>query len=88
LRRESGRDFSEFIRDADGRVYVGKSKVRVDLSHNYEFGTDIEDPIFVVYSALVTVKLGDADLPRETEAWNADLEERDGARTDGACEVG
>jgi hypothetical protein len=48
LRGESGRDFAEVIRDADGRVDVRKSEVRVDLSLDYEFRTDIEDPIFVL----------------------------------------
>jgi hypothetical protein len=48
LRGESGRDFAEVICDADGSVDVGKSKVRINLSLDNEFRTDIEDPIFVL----------------------------------------
>ena len=48
LRGENGRDFTEVIRDSDRRIDVGKSKVRVDISRHCEFGTDLEDPIFVL----------------------------------------
>ena len=44
LRGESGRDLAEIIRDSDGRVDIGKSKVRIDISRKCEFGTDLEDP--------------------------------------------
>jgi hypothetical protein len=52
--RESGRDLAKIIRDADGCVDVGKSKVHVDLSLQYEFGTDIEYPIYVLCLAFAT----------------------------------
>ena len=45
--RESGRDLAKIIRDADGRVEVGKCEVRIDFSGNYKFGTELEDPIVV-----------------------------------------
>ena len=48
LRRENGRDLAEVIRDFDGRIDVGKSKVGLDISRHYEFGTDFEDPNFVL----------------------------------------
>jgi hypothetical protein len=87
LRGESGRDLAEVIRDSDGRVDIGKSKVCIDISCKCEFWTDIEDPIFSSFSEQHLLTRGTAYLPRETEAGNADLEERDWTRTDGAREV-
>ena len=48
LWRESSRDLAKIICDLDGCANIGKSKVRIDLSRNYEFGTDVEDPILVL----------------------------------------
>jgi hypothetical protein len=48
LRRESDRDLAEFIRESDRRVDVGERQVRVDISRQFEFGTDLEDPVFVL----------------------------------------
>jgi len=48
LRRESDRDIAEVIREFDGRTDVGERKVRVYLSRHFEFGTDLENPIFVL----------------------------------------
>lgn len=48
LRREYGRNFAEVIRDSNGRVDIGKSKVRIDISRHREFGTDLEDSICVL----------------------------------------
>ena len=44
LRRESYRDLAKVIRESDGRADVDERQVRVDISRQFEFGTDIEDP--------------------------------------------
>ena len=48
MRGESGRDLAEVIRDSDGSVDIGKSKVRIDISRKCEFRTDLEDPSYLL----------------------------------------
>ena len=44
LRRESYRDLAKVIRESDGRADVDERQIRVDISRQFEFGTDIEYP--------------------------------------------
>jgi hypothetical protein len=89
LGREDEGDTTEVVIQVDGRVDVVKPELCIELAHQFEFGTDLEDAMTgsLSFSGCMRSQ-SHAYLPGERETWNTDLEERDARRADLPRDIG